>query len=231
MSDPTTIEAAGAAAADGRAAVCGLAPRRRRRCLPRSHHGRRRHPCRRRRGSGHPHGLSRGRRRTRDPPRQPYGVADGCSRSPAGASPPCCSSSPTSATRSNPLLSLTGLFVGFLVGLTGMGGGALMTPILILFFNFQPSVAIGTDIAYAGITKIFGSWRHYRHGSVDVPLGLLARGRKHPLRAARRDRHRLPGAGAQRHRRRRAVPLGGSGPHRGRRAARGARVVQHRGPP
>jgi hypothetical protein len=70
----------------------------------------------------------------------------------------------------NPLLSLTGLFVGFLVGLTGMGGGALMTPILILFFNFQPSVAIGTDIAYAGITKIFGSWRHYRHGSVDVPL-------------------------------------------------------------
>ena len=70
----------------------------------------------------------------------------------------------------NPMLSLTGLFVGFLVGLTGMGGGALMTPILILFFGFQPTVAIGTDIAYAGITKVFGSWRHYRHGSVDVPL-------------------------------------------------------------
>jgi len=72
----------------------------------------------------------------------------------------------------NPLLSLTGLFVGFLVGLTGMGGGALMTPILILFFNFQPTLAIGTDIAYAGITKIFGSWKHYRQGSVDVPLAL-----------------------------------------------------------
>ncbi len=70
----------------------------------------------------------------------------------------------------NPMLSLTGLFVGFLIGLTGMGGGALMTPILILFFNFQPTLAIGTDIAYAGITKVFGSWRHYRHGSVDVPL-------------------------------------------------------------
>jgi hypothetical protein len=72
----------------------------------------------------------------------------------------------------NPLLSLTGLFVGFLVGLTGMGGGALMTPILILFFGFQPTLAIGTDIAYAGLTKVFGSWRHYRQGSVDIPLAL-----------------------------------------------------------
>src|SRR5450756_1738599 len=49
----------------------------------------------------------------------------------------------------NPYLSLTGLLVGFLVGLTGMGGGALMTPILIFFFGFQPTMAIGTDVTYA----------------------------------------------------------------------------------
>ncbi len=72
----------------------------------------------------------------------------------------------------NPYLSVTGLLVGCLVGLTGMGGGALLTPILIFFFGFQPSLAIGTDIAYAAITKVFGSWRHLRQGSVDKPLAL-----------------------------------------------------------
>src|SRR5665648_728054 len=50
----------------------------------------------------------------------------------------------------NPYLSLTGLLVGFLVGLTGMGGGALMTPILIFFFGFQPTMAIGTDVTFLG---------------------------------------------------------------------------------
>jgi hypothetical protein len=72
----------------------------------------------------------------------------------------------------NAYLTLTGLLVGFLVGLTGMGGGALMTPILILFFGIQPTTAIGTDITYAAVTKIVGSWRHGRLGSVDVPLAL-----------------------------------------------------------
>jgi uncharacterized membrane protein YfcA len=72
----------------------------------------------------------------------------------------------------NPYLSLTGLLVGFLVGLTGMGGGALMTPILIFFFGFQPTMAIGTDVTYAAVTKIFGSWKHWRQGSVDAPLAL-----------------------------------------------------------
>jgi len=72
----------------------------------------------------------------------------------------------------NAYLTITGLFVGFLVGLTGMGGGALMTPILILFFGFQPTTAIGTDITYAAVTKIVGSWRHRRLGSVDLPLAL-----------------------------------------------------------
>ena len=72
----------------------------------------------------------------------------------------------------NPYLSLTGLLVGFLVGLTGMGGGALMTPILIFFFGFKPTMAIGTDVTYAAVTKMFGSWRHWRQGSVDLPLAL-----------------------------------------------------------
>lgn len=70
----------------------------------------------------------------------------------------------------NPYLSLTGLLVGFLVGLTGMGGGALMTPILIFFFGFKPTLAIGTDVTYGAITKTFGAWRHWRLGSVDLPL-------------------------------------------------------------
>jgi uncharacterized protein len=72
----------------------------------------------------------------------------------------------------NPYLSLTGLLVGFLVGLTGMGGGALMTPILIIFFGFKPTLAIGTDVTYAAVTKWFGAWRHWKQGSVDLPLAL-----------------------------------------------------------
>jgi uncharacterized membrane protein YfcA len=72
----------------------------------------------------------------------------------------------------NPYLSLTGLLIGFLVGLTGMGGGALMTPILIIFFGFKPTLAVGTDVTYAAITKTFGAWRHWRLGSVDLPLVL-----------------------------------------------------------
>lgn len=70
----------------------------------------------------------------------------------------------------NPYLTLTGLLVGFLVGLTGMGGGALMTPILIFAFGFKPTLAIGTDITYGAVTKWFGAWRHWRQGSVDLPL-------------------------------------------------------------
>ena len=76
------------------------------------------------------------------------------------------------AVHLNPYLTLTGVLVGFLVGLTGMGGGALMTPILILVFGFSPTLAIGTDIAYAAVTKYFGSWRHLRQRTVDLPLAL-----------------------------------------------------------
>jgi uncharacterized membrane protein YfcA len=76
------------------------------------------------------------------------------------------------AAHLNPYLTVTGVLVGFLVGLTGMGGGALMTPILVLVFGFAPSLAIGTDIAYAAVTKYFGSWRHLTQRTVDRPLAL-----------------------------------------------------------
>ena len=72
----------------------------------------------------------------------------------------------------NGYLSIAGLMVGFLVGLTGMGGGALMTPVLIFVFGFEPTMAIGTDVTYAAVTKIAGSWKHWRQGSVDIPLAL-----------------------------------------------------------
>jgi uncharacterized protein len=52
---------------------------------------------------------------------------------------------------------LAGLLVGFVVGLTGVGGGSLMTPILIFFFGFKPSVAVGTDLLFAAFTKMGGS--------------------------------------------------------------------------
>ncbi|GGB75604.1 sulfite exporter TauE/SafE family protein [Blastomonas aquatica] len=63
--------------------------------------------------------------------------------------------------------SVAGMFVGFLVGLTGVGGGSLMAPILILFFGFSPAVAVGTDLWFAAITKIVGGAIHHRVGSPD----------------------------------------------------------------
>jgi uncharacterized membrane protein YfcA len=70
----------------------------------------------------------------------------------------------------DPLIIAFGLGVGTLVGITGMGGGALMTPILILIFGFQPTTAIGTDLAYGAVTKTVGGWRHFRQGNVDFTL-------------------------------------------------------------
>ncbi|QDH18048.1 sulfite exporter TauE/SafE family protein [Swingsia samuiensis] len=55
------------------------------------------------------------------------------------------------------LYSLSGLIVGFLVGMTGVGGGSLMTPLLILLFGTKPQSAVGTDLLYAAITKIAGT--------------------------------------------------------------------------
>ena len=72
-------------------------------------------------------------------------------------------------------LPLTGFFVGMLVGLTGMGGGAIMTPFLILVLGTRPVVAVGTDLVYGAVTKIFGALVHWRQGTVDVKLaGRLA---------------------------------------------------------
>ncbi|MEA2448227.1 MAG: uncharacterized protein QOG63_159 [Thermoleophilaceae bacterium] len=70
----------------------------------------------------------------------------------------------------DPLIVLFGLGVGILVGLTGMGGGSLMTPLLIVVFGVKPVVAVGSDLAYGAITKTVGGWRHLRHGTVDMGL-------------------------------------------------------------
>jgi uncharacterized membrane protein YfcA len=67
---------------------------------------------------------------------------------------------------------LFGLGVGALVGATGMGGGSLMTPLLILLFGINPVVAVGTDLAYAAVTKTLGGWRHLRSGTVHGGLVL-----------------------------------------------------------
>jgi uncharacterized membrane protein YfcA len=72
----------------------------------------------------------------------------------------------------DPLLVVAGFGIGLLVGMTGMGGGSLMTPILILLFGTAPTTAIGSDIAYAAITKTVGGWRHLRLKSVNVPLAM-----------------------------------------------------------
>jgi uncharacterized membrane protein YfcA len=68
----------------------------------------------------------------------------------------------------DPLIIVFGLGVGVLVGLTGIGGGSLMTPLLILVAGINPSVAIGTDLAYGAITKTLGGWQHLRKGTVDL---------------------------------------------------------------
>jgi uncharacterized membrane protein YfcA len=67
---------------------------------------------------------------------------------------------------------LFGLGVGVLVGATGMGGGSLMTPLLILLFGINPVVAVGTDLGYAAVTKTLGGWRHLRSGTVHMRLAL-----------------------------------------------------------
>jgi hypothetical protein len=67
----------------------------------------------------------------------------------------------------NPLYSLSGLAVGALVGFTGVGGGSLMTPLLVLLFGIHPATAVGTDLLYAGLTKISGSIVHNLNGAVD----------------------------------------------------------------
>ncbi len=70
-----------------------------------------------------------------------------------------------------------GGFVGFIIGLTGVGGGSLMTPILVLGFGITPSIAVGTDLLYAAITKANGVFFHHRNKTIDWKIvALLASG-------------------------------------------------------
>jgi len=70
----------------------------------------------------------------------------------------------------DPALVAFGLGVGILVGMTGIGGGSLMTPMLILVFGVTPVTAIGTDLAYAAVTKTVGGYKHFRQRTVDLTL-------------------------------------------------------------
>jgi uncharacterized protein len=67
---------------------------------------------------------------------------------------------------------LTGLLVGTLIGMTGMGGGSLMTPILVLVLGVHPTVAVGTDLAYSTLTKAVGAVQHFRQHQVRVHAAL-----------------------------------------------------------
>lgn len=72
---------------------------------------------------------------------------------------------------------VAGFVVGLLVGLTGVGGGSLMTPILVLFFHIKPALAVGTDLLYAAITKSVGIFAHGKLGNIDWKIvRLLAYG-------------------------------------------------------
>src|SRR5713226_6583645 len=69
-------------------------------------------------------------------------------------------------------ISLVGLLIGVLVGLTGMGGGSLLAPILILVFRVPPLWAVGTDVAYSTVTKALGSVVHIRQKQVNFKIAL-----------------------------------------------------------
>lgn len=68
------------------------------------------------------------------------------------------------------MLVVAGAVTGFLVGLTGVGGGALMTPLLLLLFGVAPLTAVGTDLWFAALTKIFATRVHHNHGLIDWPV-------------------------------------------------------------
>src|SRR5437773_2084541 len=75
------------------------------------------------------------------------------------------------------LYSLSGFLVGLVVGVTGVGGGSLMTPLLVLVFGVAPVTAVGTDLLFAALTKTGGAWAHTRRGNVAWNIvGWLAAG-------------------------------------------------------
>jgi uncharacterized protein len=72
----------------------------------------------------------------------------------------------------DPVIVVFGFGIGMLIGMTGMGGGSLMTPLLILAFGVQPVTAVGTDIFYGAVTKTAGAWRHLKHHTVHRGIAL-----------------------------------------------------------
>jgi hypothetical protein len=75
------------------------------------------------------------------------------------------------------IYSVSGFVVGAIVGMTGVGGGALMTPLLVLLFGVAPATAVGTDLLYAAATKTGGTFVHARHGHIEWKIvGRLAAG-------------------------------------------------------
>jgi uncharacterized membrane protein YfcA len=69
--------------------------------------------------------------------------------------------------------ALIGLIIGFLIGLTGMGGGSLMTPVMILVMGVKPAIAVGSDLAHGAVTKIIGAGTHLRQGTVHRRAAFL----------------------------------------------------------
>jgi uncharacterized membrane protein YfcA len=69
--------------------------------------------------------------------------------------------------------SIVGFIIGVLIGLTGMGGGSLMTPVMILVMGVKPVIAVGTDLAYGAVTKIIGGAAHFRMHTVHRRTSLL----------------------------------------------------------
>src|SRR5271165_5154598 len=77
----------------------------------------------------------------------------------------------------NPLYAISGAVVGLLVGLTGVGAGSLMTPLLVLMFGIHPTTAVGTDLLYGAVSKSVGTGVHGFRRTVDWPIvGRLAIG-------------------------------------------------------
>lgn len=92
---------------------------------------------------------------------------------------------PLSGALMDILYSISGFAVGVLVGITGVGGGSLMTPLLVFLFGFQPAVAVGTDLLYAALTKTGGVFVHHgKHQSVDWRVVLLLSAGSLPLAVA-----------------------------------------------
>ncbi|MGN7297418.1 sulfite exporter TauE/SafE family protein [Ferdinandcohnia sp. SAFN-114] len=67
-------------------------------------------------------------------------------------------------------IAISGLVVGMIIGTTGMGGGIIMTPLLLFGFGVSPAVVVGTDLIFASVTKSFGAWQHWRQRTIDFNL-------------------------------------------------------------